>query len=300
MAEITLGTNNAFAAKRWPESRAWAKIVAEELGLKDVQYSMDLLDPLLPEPGRGALCEDIVRTAKEYGLSVRTTFSGLIGYAQNLLTHPDRWRRDQAFRWYEGAIDITRKLGALGTGGHMGAMSAEDYRDEARRRFLTSSLIDAVKELSRYAASSGLEFLLWEPMPTPREAPHTPEEAVELMQAVNEGGGVPVKLCFDLGHCCAHNLAEPGDPHEWLEKLLPWTPVVHLQQTDGKGDHHWPFTKEFNRVGIVQPERIVEIVKSSPLERVDLVFEIAHAFEAPDRQVIDDHKQSVEIWANRL
>jgi D-erythrulose 1-phosphate 3-epimerase len=85
-----------------------------------------------------------------------------------------------------------------------------------------------------------------------------------------------------------------------LEKLLPYTPVVHLQQTDGKGDHHWPFTPEYSRKGIVKPKRVMEIVKNSPLKRVDLVFELGHALDSPDQKIIDDHKASVEAWAKWL
>ena len=91
-------------------------------------------------------------------------------------------------------------------------------------------------------------------------------------------------------------LPGPGDPHEWLEKLLPWTPVIHLQQTDGKGDRHWPFSPAYADRGIIDPQRIVEIAKRSRFERMSLLLELAHSFEAPDQQIIDEHKWSVEAW----
>ncbi len=55
MAEVVLGVNNGFALKNWPEPNAWARIISEILGLKEIQFSFDLLDPTLPEPGRSAL-----------------------------------------------------------------------------------------------------------------------------------------------------------------------------------------------------------------------------------------------------
>ena len=51
MTNIRLGINNAFASKRWPEPMAWSRLIAGDLGLTEVQFSFDLLDPLLPEPG---------------------------------------------------------------------------------------------------------------------------------------------------------------------------------------------------------------------------------------------------------
>lgn len=300
MTEIVLGVNNAFALKNWPEPRAWAKITAKDLGLKEIQFSFDLLDPALPEPGRSALCDEVLKSVQEHGLSVRTTFTGLIIYAQNHLAHPNASVRAQARRWFEAALEVTSKLSAEGTGGHIGAMSVADFADPDRRDFLRATVVDSVRELSYLAKALGQRFFLWEFMPTPREFPHTPEEAIDLMQEINEDAAVPVLLCFDLGHCCAFDLNEPGDPHKWLEQLLSWVPMVHLQQTDGKGDRHWPFSPEYSRVGIINPQRVVEIVRNSPFDRIDLIFELGHAFDAPDRQIIDEHKWSVEAWAKWL
>src|SRR3990172_7620409 len=88
-AKLTLGTNNAFAFKAWPEPEMWAKIISKDLGLKEVQFSFDLLDPLLNEPGRSLQCEKILKAVQDHELSMRSSFTGLIMYAQNLLSHPD-------------------------------------------------------------------------------------------------------------------------------------------------------------------------------------------------------------------
>ena len=179
-------------------------------------------------------------------------------------------------------------------------VSATDFADPSRRAFLRRTLIEAVRELTYLASRLGQEYFLWELMPTTREFPHTPEEALELIEEANAEAAVPVRICFDLGHACSYDLKKPGDPHAWLEKLLPYAPVVHLQQTDGKGDHHWPFTPEYARKGIIKPKRVVEIVKKSPLRRVDLILELGHSLDAPDHTILDDHKRSVEAWAKWL
>jgi sugar phosphate isomerase/epimerase len=298
--KLTLGTNNGFAAKTWPEPEMWASVIAHDLGLKEVQFSFDLLDPMLDEPARSAVCGQIKRAIQAEKLSMRTSFTGLISYAQNLLSHPDPALRAYAFRWYQSAVEMTSLLGAEATGGHIGAMSARDYQDPKRRDFIRASIIEMVRHLTRQAAGLGQKYFLWEAMPTPREMPHTPEEASEMMQEVNDGLPIPVYICFDLGHCNSFDFKTPGDPHNWLEKLLPWIPIIHLQQTDGYADHHWPFTPEFNKVGIINPQRVVDIAKSSPFPEVMMLFELGHAFDVADQQIIDDHKHSVETWTKWL
>lgn len=78
------------------------------------------------------------------------------------------------------------------------------------------------------------------------------------------------------------------------------TSVIHLQQTDGKADHHWPFTPEFNRVGCIEPKEVLDVVSSSPLPHVDLVLEILHPSEAPDSVVLNDLRTSIDAFAELL
>ncbi|MGD0610909.1 MAG: TIM barrel protein [Anaerolineales bacterium] len=299
-SRIGIGVNNGFAAKNWPEPREWARIIAKELGLHYVQFSFDLLDPTLPEPNRSSLCGEIRSAINEFGLVLHSTFTGLIIYSQNHLAHPDAAVRESAYHWSEGALEVSKKLNAQAYGGHIGAMSALDYADPERRAFIHYREVEAVRSLTKLAAQLGLQYFLWEPMPTPREIPHDPHEAIELMEEVNQGSQIPVYLCFDVGHCNSFDFNQPGDPYEWLEKLLPWTRVIHLQQTDGKADHHWPFTPEFNKIGIIDPKRIAEIAKESPFPEIPLFFELGHAFDATDQHILEDHKQSIEFWSKYL
>lgn len=296
-AKLTLGTNNAFAIKAWPEPDMWASVISEDLGLNEVQFSFDLLDPLLDEPGRSLECEKILKAVQNYRLSMRSSFTGLIMYAQNLLSHPEPAMRAYGFQWYQNAVVLAGKLGVESTGGHIGAMSARDYRDPQRRNFIRSYLVEMVRNLTWLAAKHGQKYFLWELMPSPREIPHTPQEAIDLLQEVNEGTAIPVHICFDVGHCNSFDFEKPGDPYNWLKELLPYTPMVHLQQTDGISDRHWPFTPEYNKIGIINPDRVADILKSSPFPEVIMLFELGHAFDSHDQQVVDDHKYSVETWS---
>lgn len=53
------------------------------------------------------------------------------------------------------------------------------------------------------------------------------------------------------------------DCYEWLRELGAYSPVVHLQQTDGKHSSHDPFSEEANKTGIIHPVKILRAIKES-------------------------------------
>jgi hypothetical protein len=56
---------------------------------------------------------------------------------------------------------------------------------------------------------------------------------------------------------------EDGDPYHWLEALGCYSPIIHLQQTDGKVSEHWPFNDRFNAQGIISGEKILHSLYNS-------------------------------------
>ena len=60
-----------------------------------------------------------------------------------------------------------------------------------------------------------------------------------------------------------------GDPYEWLEKLGCYSPIVHLQQTNGTSSGHQPFTKECNEKGIIKGEKVIAALKKAYAEADD-------------------------------
>src|SRR5205085_242309 len=158
---------------------------------------------------------------------------------------------EAAMQWYMRAIRFTARLGASGMGGHIGALSARDAANEARKRALIAEMRARLATLARYAAQQGLQFLMFENMAVPREWGHSIEQASSLANLVAPGG-VPIVLCLDVGHPCALHTGTASDDYlAWLAHPWPHKPVIHLQQTDRTGDHHWPFTPEYNNQGIV-------------------------------------------------
>lgn len=302
MVRAMLGINNCLAVKRWPEPRAWAEIIASELGLKYVQFSYDLLDPRTKDPALSYMISEIREACKDYGLEIHSTFTGLAAYSFNLLMHPNSLMRYDALDWYVNAIRIASELNAIATGGHVAALSWRDYLNEQRRHRLICDLLESLRMLSSVAKVYGLKMLLWEPMPVIREPPCTISEAKELLKKVNKGAEVPIKLCIDLGHACAWKVESNRDldPYSWLEELGSESPVIHIQQTDGKADRHWPFIKEYNKIGIIRPDKVLEALDKSDTKEVLLALEIIHPFEAKEDKVLADLKESVKYWKEYL
>lgn len=298
MPSAVFGLNTCFAVKRWPEPEEWAPI-ALSMGIEHVQFSFDLIDPILA--GDDRLYHQTREVCEKCGITITSAFTGLISYAQNSLGHPNRAMRERARDWYMAAIDAAAALGAASVGGHIGALSVRQFDDPEQRDQAVVGIVDSVRALAEHAATRNLGSLLWEVMPVAREYPSELDAAEELMAKLEGTTAVPVVLCLDMGHACAVGASELGrDPYVWLERLGAFTQVVHLQQTDGLGDRHWPFTAEFNQQGIVEPDRVVDLVAGFQREAVELMLEPMFAFEAEDAQVLADLRESVAFWEPAL
>jgi sugar phosphate isomerase/epimerase len=302
--KIHLGINTCFAVKRWPEPEEWTRIVREELHLDHCQFSLDLVESLLDDEAALAAYADLTRECSASAdLQIHSTFTGLAAYSWSLLLHPMATMRASAVRWYERVIDFSSRLGAQGTGGHLGALSALDASETVSREARWADMVEHLRYLSQYAGRQGLSFLLFENMAVPREIGHSLDEAHALAKLDPPTGGVPLVLCLDIGHPCAlHTGTSSDDYRAWLAESWPAAPpVVHLQQTDRTGDHHWPFTTEYNSRGIIQADAVVDAIQRWPDDApVYLFLEPIHPFEAPDALVLDELKESVRYWREAL
>ncbi|MEM2960164.1 MAG: xylose isomerase, partial [Candidatus Bathyarchaeia archaeon] len=189
----------------------------------------------------------------------------------------------------------TSLMGVDTTGGHIAAQSYNDFRKPERRKFIESILVDSVKYLSSHGKSIGLKMLLWEPMPVLREPPATIGEAKRILEMVNDERGIPVRLAIDLGHQCTINVSgKDTDPYSWLRELGMLSPVIHMQQTDGKGDRHWPFTEKYNKIGIIDPRKVIEALEDSGASETYLLLEYIPPFEEDDNRVLENLKESIK------
>jgi len=54
-----------------------------------------------------------------------------------------------------------------------------------------------------------------------------------------------------------------GDVYAWLEETACFSPIIHLQQSDGKSSPHWPFDPLHNEKGIIEGEKVLRAIAKS-------------------------------------
>jgi sugar phosphate isomerase/epimerase len=299
VTRYVLGINTCFAVKRWPEPAAWAEIVRSRLGLEIVQHSLDLVDLSAGAPSRRRQARDVRDACAGAGIELHSTFTGLAAYSTNALLHPDPALRRAAERFFSRAIAFTAEAGGRATGGHVGAYSARSWEDPDERAALDHELHASLSRLAEEARRAGLTELYIENMAAQRE-PSRMEDVERLLTA---GGAtrVPVLLCLDVGHqVVGGTTGEERDPYAWLRRFGERAPVVHLQQSDDLGDHHWPFTDEFNAIGRIDADRVFDALDASGAAEVTLLLEVIPPFEASDEWVLYVLQSSVEYWRRAL
>jgi len=296
MTRILLGMNCNFAANRFTEPEAWTEIVGGRLGLRYVQFVSDLLDPYLPDHIQERVCRRTLAACDKYGIEIYATFGGHFSH-QHYLGHPDDEIAAEGEIWVSRLIEQAGRLGARGTGTCFAILSARDQADSERRRYVLQRVVEAYRRLAALGRRNGLHYLLFEPTSVPRETASTIAETKDLL-ALCADMELPMRLCLDVGHGQIDS-GDPrdADPYAWIETFGAVSPVIHIQQTNKEKSHHWPFTREYNRQGIINPLRIKEAIEASGAEEVLLAMELSFpAFPPHEQKVMDALKESVDYW----
>lgn len=97
------------------------------------------------------------------------------------------------------------------------------------------------------------------------------------------------------------------NPYAWLKKLGCYSPIMHMQQTNGKASSHAAFTEESNKDGIIKGKAFFEAIAEAyrqpdaegmppKTDRINLAFEIfASNLEHP-REIIEKLKETSAYW----
>lgn len=288
---MILGLNLSFAVKRFLEPDVLAAIVADDLKVKNVQFTFDLIDPWWPEGPRDELAGAYREAFAAKGVSIDAAFGGLASYTYPQLLAPDEPRRAVSLEFFKRAVDMAAALGAPVMGTPVGGMSHRDSNDPDRRRERYLGMLELMGRLADHAAAKGLKEIHVEATPLITEFPHSPEASVRLIEDL-AGTAVPIKLLIDWGHALYRPLlGDEADIGLWFAKCGPHVGSIHLQQTDGLLDRHWDFTAE----GIVTPAMIRRATEAAGLGDVPQYLEIVPAFETPDEEVLDKTRRSLGI-----
>lgn len=294
-----LGITTTFAVKRWPRPEDWAPIVRDRLGLRLVQHTLDLVEPPLGVGSVVTRSGAVRRAIADHDLEVHSTITGRAASTRCLLLHPDPEVRTESRLFFHRAIAFTERVGGIATGGHLGALSSADAGAEATTAARWKELGTALVSLAIDARRSGLESFLVENRPSARE---TSTMAV-VGNLLRDGDDlhVPVRLCLDVGHMCVAGAAgDDLDPYAWLRAFARVAPIVQVQQSDAIADRHWPFTEEWNRLGRIDADRVLDALGEGGAEDVVLMLEVSPASRQDDASVVDDLVASVAYWREAL
>lgn len=296
-----LGINTGFAVNRYAEPEVWPRIVGEELGLKYVQLTADILNPDLPAAVLREHTRLIAAACERSGTRITSTFTGAFTRV-NHLAHPDPAVREHWVGWFKRFVDLTAELGAESVGSHFGILTLQDYRDPKRRAERRSQNIAAWHEVGAYARDRGLSFISWEPMSIGREYGETIAEARRLRDDVCRDAPIPFKLCVDLDHGdLASSDPDDTDSYAWLRAFAVDAPQVHLKQTTPDRLSNRPFTAEHNAAGGIRPHQVVRTLQEAGSPGAELILELGFREREPaDSTVVEVLKESVAYWRDAV
>ncbi|MDB3945465.1 sugar phosphate isomerase/epimerase [Gammaproteobacteria bacterium] len=299
MTIIKLGLNLNCLTNRFTEPEEWTK-VCQDLGVHDVQYNADLLDPLLPWSIQKRVIHRTLELCEKRNIKIHSSFGGH-NHHQHYFGHPD----DEIAKWYEGfyrrLIRQSALLGARGVGTCYAIMSVKDSNSEIQKRKILHRAAQAYIRLAEYAERQGLDHLLFETTSVPRETCATFQET-DLVLSLVRDAKIPLQVCLDVGHRNMEDIKQPeSDPYEWIRRYGNRAPVIHLQQSDSRASRHWPFTKEFNSLGEIRPEKVISAVHKSGAKECLLAMEITHKAFYPDEvRIVENLRNSLEYWRSAL
>lgn len=93
-----------------------------------------------------------------------------------------------------------------------------------------------------------------------------PEKVYEMVRA-----GASVQEIEEIFDEYPYLFAQESDScvYEWIRELAPYSPVIHLQQTDGKRSAHLPFNEANRKTGIITGEKVLKTIAEAYEKPVD-------------------------------
>ena len=295
--KINLGLHLGFAATRYNDPKIWTDIVKNEFDLEYVQFVSDLLEPSLPKNFVTEEIDRINHYTKINNIKIKHTMT-LPRY--NYMGHHNEQTRDYWKDWLKKFIKISSALGADGAGSLLGIYSFNDLNNNFLKT--RKQIIAGWVELSHYAKKCGLKYLIWEPMSVRREMGDTIHSTTKLHNDLNKKSAIPILLNLDVDHGNIQSKNKDDyNPYKIINKLGKYSPAIHLKQKTKDIYSHKPFTKKFNEIGTIKPQKIIDELHRCGIEETTLYFEFSFREREPfDSNAIKDIKESVKYWRKYL
>lgn len=299
--EYELSVNTGFLVNRYSDPSQWVKTVSEEIGIKKVQFTADLINPSLPDNLITKKLNETKDELEKYGIEVSSTFTGAFTRLNNL-THPDKDFREYYHGWFKKFVDISSFLGSQSIGSHFGILTQPDLDNHEIATSLKNEAISRWSDIGDYALEKGIRVIYWEPMSISREFGETINKALELNKELNEKSNIKFSMCLDVDHGDLES-SNPDDinPYSWIEQCSDEFDMIHLKQSYENKGGHWPFTAEHNALGKIIPDKILDTISKTLPRKIELVLELSFKERQPaDRLAVHNVAESVSYWQTAL
>jgi hypothetical protein len=169
-------------------------------------------------------------------------------------------------------------------GGPLGALSIAVAADPESRERRYQGLLADVVAASEEARAAGLQALLIEPTPLPREIPHDVAQATRLMADLRGQTAVPLRWVLDVGHALYRPLyGADVTIADWLVPLRDDIGLLHLQNHDYESDAHWGWPDERGHFDVAG---FAHAVRDAGLTGHPIAIELFFPFEMADEAVL--------------
>jgi hypothetical protein len=295
--KFELSVNTGFLVNRYTNPDEWVSLVSNHIGIKNIQFTADLINPSLPSELIDKKIKETNDEMNAHDVKVSSSFTGAFTRLNNL-THPDEDFRKYYENWFKIFADITVGLGSKYMGSHFAILTQNDLDNDDRKTYLREQAIKSWHKIGAYALDIGIEEIYWEPMSISREFGETIDEAIMLNDELNNNSPIPFSMCLDVDHGDLESTnPQDIDPYIWIEKCNSGFNMLHLKQSSSNKGGHWPFTEENNKDGKVVPEKVIESIKKSHPRDVQMVLELSFKERQPSDRLAAEHvKESVAYW----
>lgn len=290
-----LSVNSGFAVNRFTSLKNFSSFVGDFLDIRYVQLTSDFLMLNMNTKYTLKYCDCLNEELMKKNIIVNSTFTG--GYTRlNHLSHPDKDHQDHWLKWFKKFFKISKKIGANYSGSHLGILGMDEKNRS--RHLLNKKLTNNWLILSEYAYKIGLKGILWEPMSVPREFGETISKTIKINKILNNKAKTKFSLCLDVAHGDETSSSRQNyDPYAWLRNCSDISPVIHLKQKIKGQYSHLPFTKNNNKIGLINNKKVISILDKNSLDKQELSLELNFKERsAVEKNLKNEVLKSVNYW----
>jgi len=125
------------------------KIIGEDLDLRYVQLTADLINPSLGKNIIENYINRINKCKKEYNISIESVMTGAFTRV-NHFSHPDEQVRIYWKSWFKKLANIAVRIGAQNLSSHFGILCYNDLNNFERRKYILQETVSAWYEIAEF------------------------------------------------------------------------------------------------------------------------------------------------------